>query len=54
MYLRFGVTNMWPSREAVNETMPEEFRKAYPTTRVIIDCTEVKGCMPSSLLLNSE
>ena len=34
--------------------MPEEFKKAYSTTRVIIDCTEVKCCMPSSLLLNSE
>ena len=34
--------------------MPEDFRKAYPSTRVIIDCTEVKCCMPSSLLLNSE
>jgi len=48
------VINIWPSREAVNKTMPEDFRKAYPTTRVIIDCTEVKCCIPSSLLLNSE
>ncbi|XP_022807099.1 uncharacterized protein LOC111344152 [Stylophora pistillata] len=34
--------------------MPEDFRKSYPSTRVIIDCTEVKCAMPSSLLLNSE
>ncbi|XP_067038652.1 uncharacterized protein [Acropora muricata] len=54
MYLRFGVVNIWPSREAINRTMPEDFRKAYPSTRVIIDCTEVKCAMPSSLLLNSE
>ncbi|XP_068743411.1 uncharacterized protein [Montipora capricornis] len=54
MYLRFGVVNIWPSREAINTTMPEDFRKAYPSTRVIIDCTEVKCAMPSSLLLNSE
>ena len=40
MYLRFGVLNIWPSREAINTTMPEDFRKAYPSTRVIIDCTE--------------
>ena len=46
--------NIWPSREAINTTMPEDFRKAYPSTRVIIDCTEVKCAMPSSLLLNSE
>ena len=30
MYLRFGVLNIWPSREAVNRTMPEDFRKALP------------------------
>lgn len=54
MCLRFGVLNMWPSREAVNRKMPEDFRKLYPSTRVIIDCTEVKCAMPSSLLLNSE
>ena len=54
MYLRLGVINIWPSREAVNKTMPEDVRKGYPTTRVIIDCNEVKCCMPSSLLLNSE
>ncbi|XP_022783278.1 uncharacterized protein LOC111324060 [Stylophora pistillata] len=54
MYLRFGVLNIWPSREAVNRKMPEDFRKLYPSTRVIIDRTEVKCAMPSSLLLNSE
>lgn len=46
--------NIWPSREAVNRTLPEDFRKAYPITRVIIDCKEVKCAMPGSLLLNSE
>lgn len=54
MYRRFGVLNIWPSRGVVNRTMPEDFRKSYPSTRVIIDCTEVKCAMPSSLLLNSE
>lgn len=54
MYLRFGVLNIWPSREAVNRKMPEDFRKSYPSTRVIIDRTEVKCAMPSSLLPNSE
>ena len=54
MYHRFGVLNIWPSREAVNVTMLKDFKKAYPGTRVIINCTEVKCTMPSSLLLNSE
>ena len=34
--------------------MPEDFKANYPTTRVIIDCTEVRCEMPSSPLLNSE
>ena len=54
MYIRFGVLNIWPSREAINKTMPEDFRKEYPGTRVIIDCTEVKCAMPITLLLNIE
>ena len=46
MYDRFGVLNIWPSREAVNVTMLKDFKKAYPGTRVIINCTEVKCTMP--------
>jgi len=54
MYLKLGHINIWPSREVTNATMPEDFKAKYPTTRVIIDCTEVRCEMPSSLLLNSE
>ena len=54
MYLKLGHINIWPSRNLVNETMPHDFKEKYPTTRVIIDCTEVCFEMPSSLLLNSE
>ena len=45
---------MWPSREKVNEHMPQQFKEKYPSTRIIIDCTEVKCQMPCSLRLNSE
>ncbi|XP_068723876.1 uncharacterized protein [Montipora capricornis] len=34
--------------------MPADFKEKFPTTRVIIDCTEVRCEMPNSLLLNSE
>ena len=34
--------------------MPEAFKSKYKSTRVIIDCTEVKCQMPSSLQLNGE
>jgi len=54
MYLKLGHINIWPSRELVNETMPQDFKPKYPTTKVIIDCTEIRCEMPSSLLLNSE
>ena len=34
--------------------MPEAFKNKYGSTRVIIDCTEVRCQMPSSLQLNDE
>ena len=46
LYLKLKDVPMWPSRELVDEYIP--------STRVIIDCTEIKYQMPSSLLLNSE
>ena len=54
MYFKFGHINIWPSREVVDRTMPEAFKSKYKSTRVIIDCTEVKCQMPSSLQLNGE
>ena len=54
MYLKLGQINIWPSRKVVDESMPEAFKEKYPSTRVIIDCTEVRCQMPCSLLLNSE
>ena len=32
----------WYSRKEVDETMPPEFKKLYPKTRVILDATEIK------------
>lgn len=54
MYLKFGQICIWPSKAVVQQTMPLDFKEKFPTTRVIIDCTEVFCEMPSSLLLNSE
>lgn len=39
MYLRLGQLNMWPTRQLINETMPEDFKQKYSSTRVIIGCT---------------
>lgn len=54
LYLRLGSMNIWPSGEMVNTTMPNSFKEKYPSTRVVIDCTEIKVEMPSSLLLKSQ
>ena len=54
LYLKFKDVPMWPSRELIHKHVPEQFKEKYPSTRVIIDCTEVKCQMPSSLRLNSE
>ena len=39
---------IWPSR-CINDTMPKCFREMYPSTRVIIDCTEFSAEMSSSI-----
>ncbi len=54
MYLKFGQINLWPSKQLVQDTMPDVFKEKYPSTRVIIDCTEIRYEMPGSLLLNGE
>ena len=54
MYLKLSQINIWPTKKAIKETMPEDFKQKYSSTRVIIDCTEVRCQMPSSLHLNKE
>ena len=54
LYLRFKGIPLWPLREMIDKYMPEQFKEKYPSTRVVIDCTEIKCQMPTSLLLNSE
>ena len=54
MFLRFSTIPVWPTRAKVHEHMPADFKAKYPSTRVIIDCTEVRCQMPKSLRLNSE
>ncbi|XP_077483612.1 uncharacterized protein LOC144093782 isoform X1 [Amblyomma americanum] len=36
----------WPSRLAVQRTMPPSFKRHYDTCRAIIDCTEIETEMP--------
>jgi len=39
----------WPSKTTVKMTLPEAFKKHYPDTRVIIDCTEINTEVPSQV-----
>lgn len=48
MYQRFREVPIWPSKELVQEHMPETFREKYGNTRVIIDCTEIFIQRPSA------
>ena len=49
MYIRLKDIPLWPSRELVHAHMPQVFKDLYPTTRVIIDVTEIFIEMPRLL-----
>lgn len=52
-YFSLGSVPIWPTREQVNDTMPTSFKNTYPSTRCIIDCTEIFCQRPSSLSTQS-
>ena len=54
MFLKFCIIPVWPSRAKVDQHMTADFKHKYPSTRVIIDCTEIRCQRPKSLRLNSE
>ena len=49
LYFKLGSIPIWPSKEEILETMPTSFKKTYPNTRCIIDCTELFCQSPSPL-----
>ena len=49
LYQHLSFLIYWPTRGQVRNTMPEEFKRKFPTTRVIIDCTELLTETPRSL-----
>ena len=53
MYVKFQQLPAWLSRRKINRLMPPCFKKWYPTTRVIIDCTEFFINTQSSLARQS-
>ena len=53
LYFTLGRIPIWPSREQIDLTMPECFKRTYPKTRCIIDYTELFCQIPSSLNIQS-
>ena len=41
LYLKLKEIPLWPSKELIQMNMPREFKEKYPSTRVIIDATEI-------------
>ena len=41
LYLQFKQIPIWPPKELVQSNMPRAFKIKYPSTRVIIDATEI-------------
>lgn len=52
-YFTLGSIPIWPTRKQVDDTMPESFKRTYPSTGCIIDCTELFCQRPSSLAIQS-
>ena len=51
IYFSLGSISIWPSREQIQGT--GNFKSLYPSTRCIIDCTELFCQRPSSLTIQS-
>lgn len=49
MYTRLKMLPIWPSKKVIQETMPDHFKKLYPSTRVIIDSTEIPIEKPADI-----
>ena len=53
-YLRLGMIPIWPSTEDVAANLPTVFQELYPSTFLVIDCTELRCEVPSSLPVQSQ
>ena len=41
LYFQLKELNIWPSKDIVQETMPDDFRRKFPQTRIILGAIEV-------------
>ena len=54
LYYQLSEINIWPSSETVLSHMPSQFKHCFPTTRVILDATEVPIQKPKAVDAQSE
>lgn len=54
LYFLLGSIPIWLPKETIERLMPDCFKCSYPSTRVIIDCTEIKTQQAKSLVLDSQ
>ena len=54
VYIVIGSLKIWPHRDVIIKHSPEEFIQNYPNNIVIVDATELKIHVPSSLQKHSE
>ena len=47
MFLKLKEIPLWPPQDVIRNNMPNSFRHLYPTTRVVIDATEIYIEKPS-------
>lgn len=45
---QWGEMNLWPEKDLIHYYLPEDFRSKFPTTRVIVDGTEIPIQKPSN------
>ena len=54
IYTIIGSLKIWPHRDLILKHSPKEFTEKYPNNIAIIDATELKIQVPSSLQKHSE
>ena len=54
MYTRLGGLCIWPDRKDLLSCAPEAFKIKFPSTILILDCTELKIQSPSDLVKQSQ
>lgn len=54
IYLRMSSLDPWLPRQEIDATMPAAFVEKYRTTRVLLDATEIRCDVPSSMVTQSD